>query len=185
MKKALFLLALIFFSLQSFAQKGDLTLGIQGNYIPSYDNNFLYGLNLSYATSDPLLFSFSGLFNPTKITIVEQPFQDLPEYKRITDNLYRSMNIDARFLLLNFNVFGIGPSVGIQYLWKKTTEIGTNGLTYLPLTTHNIGANLGLYAKVNLGEYLRLGVNWQYNTFKNIDNYNVFSLNLGWAFSLR
>jgi len=185
MKKTIFLLALIFFSLQSFAQKGDLILGVQANYVPSYNNNFLYGLNLSYAPTNPLLLTFSGVFNPKKITITEQPFKDLPDYKRISENQYRSLNIDARFLLLNFNIFGIGPSVGIQYLWKKTTEINPNGLNYLPLTTHNIGANLGLYAKVNLGEYVRLSANWQYNTFKKIDSYNVFSLSLGWTFSLR
>ncbi|MDR0547097.1 MAG: porin family protein [Dysgonamonadaceae bacterium] len=171
MKKIALILFLGFFALKSFAQAGDLTIGAQGGYI-TYYKNALYGLNLSYAPSDPLQLSLSSILNPKIIRA-----DALNPNGQIENSLF-ALNLDARFLILNFDSWAVGPSVGVQYLHNKEKIMLEN-------TYDRIGVNLGVYAKVNLTENLRLGGGWQYSSLKDSESYNMFYLSLGWAFNLR
>ncbi|MDR1682059.1 MAG: hypothetical protein LBS25_01520 [Candidatus Symbiothrix sp.] len=171
MKKIICVALLGFFALKSFAQAGDLTVGAQGGYI-TYYKNFLYGLNLSYAPSGPLQLTLSGVMNPN----ITRPDKWDPN-RQIKNALY-SLNLDARFLLLDFGTFATGPSVGVQYM-HNIQEIS------FPVTYNAYGANLGWHVKFNLTDYLRFGGGWQYSTMKNSSSYNMFYASLGWAFNVR
>ncbi|GHU67157.1 hypothetical protein FACS189413_01420 [Bacteroidia bacterium] len=175
MKKIALILLLGFFALKSFAQAGDLTIGAQGGYI-TYYKNALYGLNLSYAPSDPLQLTLSGVFNP-KITLPYEWNANLQ-----TQWALYSLNLDARFLLLNFDAFATGPSIGVQYLYN-IHEYPTNEPSY---TNNDYGFNLGWYIKLNLTDNLKLSGGWQYSNISSPGrDYNMFYLGLGWAFNVR
>jgi hypothetical protein len=171
MKKAIFILGLFFFTIQSYAQQGYLHLGLQGGYATYYKAP-LYGLNISYDASKAVQISLTGLMNPKIIKPVDFN-RDLMEQMA----LY-SANLDVRLLLINMESWSTGPAIGAQYMYlnKKDNIFGTANL---------FGFNVGWHIRINITENLCATGGWRYSSMKNSDSYNVFYAGIGYAFSLR
>ena len=170
MKRVIIILGLVFFSIQSYAQAGDLFFGLKGGYATYYKAP-LYGLNISYDIARPLQISLTGLMNPKIIKPVDFN-QDLKE--QLT--LY-SANLDARLFLINMESWATGPSLGVQFLHinKKDNIFGTDNL---------YGFNVGWHLRVNINDNLRAMGGWRYSSMKDSDSYNLFYVGLGYAFNL-
>ena len=170
MKKTLFILLLVFFSLKSYSQAGDLHIGLQGGYATKYKNP-LYGLNLSYDVSNLLQVSFTGLMNPDFIK--KDEFNPADNEKLST----YSFNLDARLFLINFESFATGPSIGAQYLTINHKEHSMRNF-------NGPGFNIGWHIRANITETVRLTGGWRYNTMKEGESYNLFYLGIGYAFNV-
>ncbi|MDR3046359.1 MAG: outer membrane beta-barrel protein [Bacteroidales bacterium] len=172
MKKAVFILFLVFLAGKSYAQAGDLTIGAIGGYETKY-KDILYGLNLSYSVNNPLQISLSGLMNPN---ILEKDDFDKKKDRKL--KLY-STNLDVRFFLLNMETLAMGPSIGAQYLsvnYKDNTAIFSDYTAW--------GANIGWHIQVNPTDNLRINGGWRYSTATEGASYNLFYLGVGYAFNL-
>jgi len=175
MKKVLIISVLFFSAIQMRAQSGELAVGAQGGYITYYKSP-LYGMTFTYHLSTPLQLSLSGLINPN-ISLKEGS-------NTIPTELY-TVNVDLRFLLLNFDILSTGPSIGLQYMRNIENSAVSD-------KKNIFGPNLGWYVKYNLTENLRLTGGWQYSNMKKSSNmtsytynfsYHMFYVGLSWAFN--
>jgi len=167
MKKAVIILSLVFLSIQSYAQAGDLYFGLQGGYA-TYFKAPVYGLNISYDILKPLQVSLTGLMNPKAPAVWK-------EYEK-GRSLY-TVDLDARLFLINLDSWATGPSIGAQYLHFKVDD------NTLPFSDSAFGFNIGWHLRVNMSENLRLNGGWRYTTNK-IQGYSLFYIGIGYAFNL-
>ena len=170
MKKAIIIIGLVFFSIQSYAQAGDLHFGLQGGYATYYKAP-LYGLNISYDIANPLQISLTGLMNPRFIKSVDYN-HELKESLQ----LY-SANLDVRLFLINMESWATGPSLGGQYMYinKKDNILGPD---------HLFGFNLGWHLRINITDNLSINGGWRYSSMKDSDSYSLFYVSIGYAFNL-
>ena len=169
MKKAVIIIGLVFFSMQSYAQAGDLYFGLKGGYATYYKAP-LYGLNVSYDIANPLQISLTGLMNPSTPAI----YPDLGEKKR---SLYLA-DLDARLFLIAMESWATGPSLGVQYM-RYGIEHNTEGLK----ADNVYGFNIGWHLRINITDNLRAVGGWRYTTNK-IEGYSLFYVGVGYAFNL-
>jgi hypothetical protein len=169
MKKIFAAILLAGVSIGAAAQNG-LTVGAQGGYM-TYYKDMTYGINLTYDVSTPFQLSLTGLMSPK----ISRP-DEFNANKKNTNELF-SLNLDARFLLINLESFATGPSVGAQWLHNKET------ITF-PETYNNLGVNIGWHVQANLTDNIRLTGGWRYSTLKGSESYNLFYLGLGYCFYL-
>ena len=170
MKRAIFIFGLFFFSIQSYAQAGDLYFGLTGGYATYYKAP-LYGLNISYDIANPLQISLTGVMNP-KITKPVDYNRELKEQLA----LY-SANLDLRLFLINMKSWATGPSLGFQFMHvnKKDNIFGSDNLP---------GFNIGWHLRININDNVRALGGWRYTSMKDSDSFSLFYVGLGYAFNL-
>ena len=181
MKKAIIILGLVFFSMQSYAQAGDLYFGLQGGYATYYKAP-LYGLNISYDIANPLQVSLTGLMNPSFTTTTEWTLAG--GEKKIVKEKWElfSVNLDARLFLINMESWATGPSLGAQWLSYKFTT-SDNSISFGD-DDNLLGFNIGWHLRINITDNLRASGGWRFSNMKESDNYNLFYLSIGYAFNL-
>ena len=182
MKKAIIIFGLIFFSMQSYAQAGDLHFGLQGGYATYYKTP-LYGLNISYDIANPLQISLTGLMNPK----FNRPGINDSKEKWA---LY-SANLDARLFLINMVSWATGPSLGGQYMRYSFTTIAQSGnQLYSDDGSNLFGFNIGWHLRINITDNLRATGGWRYTNMLRDkdgikpDGYSLFYVSFGYAFNL-
>ena len=177
MKKAIIILGLVFFSIQSYAQAGDLHFGLQGGYATYYKEaqrdifKPFYGLNISYDLANPLQISLTGLMKPKFFKTVDYN-HELSEQL----SLY-SANLDVRLFLINMGSWATGPSLGGQYMYinKKDNIFGSDNL---------FGFNIGWHLRINITDNLRATGGWRYSSMKESESFSLFYVGIGYAFNL-
>jgi opacity protein-like surface antigen len=173
MKKIVFVLFMAFFTISSYAQVGDLTVGATGGYVTQYKDG-MYGLNLSYHLSDPLEVSFTGLMNPN-ITLTDEFNKNIKEKL----NVY-SLNLDLRYYMLLMQDWGTGPALGYQYLIVK--DKSSNSLALGDFNAS--GFNIGWHARFNITDNLKIMGGWRYTMASEEARHHFIYLGIGYTFNL-
>ncbi|MDR0865262.1 MAG: porin family protein [Candidatus Symbiothrix sp.] len=177
MKKAVLMLLLGFFAINSYAQAGDLTIGPKGSYILKYPG-FTYGLDVSYQLSDPLEITLSGMMNP-QIKTTDKDYKD-PTYDR-NISIYGG-NLDLHFYLLNQETWGMGPAIGFQCASFKVKDPNLND--YVEDEGIAYGVNMGWHIRAELTENLKLNGGWSYTSATEYFSHHTFYLGIGYTFNL-
>jgi len=153
MKKIILILLLAVASVQTFSQRGDLSVGAKGGYVisASYYNSILYGIDLAYHISNPLEVAFTGLMN-SNIS-----YEDILNNKKSLAAY--SASLDLRLYLLHQREWGTGPALGGQFyiVNNKTDNLGAD---------KTLGFNIGWHARVNLTDNLKINGGWRYTNAK-------------------
>ncbi|GHT74683.1 hypothetical protein AGMMS50262_08160 [Bacteroidia bacterium] len=172
MKKGIIILFLTFCALQSYAQAGDLFVGVQGGYATYYKAP-LYGLNVSYDLSDPIQISLTGLLNPSITRKAEYSFDTDEKLK------FYAAGLDVKLLLLNMGVWATGPTIGAEYMSVKYKD---NSLKDF----NTVGFVAGWHLRANITDNLRITAGWRYtNTKEEISaSHHLFYVGFGYAFNL-
>jgi hypothetical protein len=170
MKKSIFILLSVFFSLSSYAQTGGLFVGAQGGYVTHYKNG-MYGLNLAYQLADPVEISFTGLLNPS-ISLKDEFDKSLVEKL----NVY-SFNLDMRYYLMHMSSWGMGPVLGYQY------QVVKNKSDFLG-DFNTSGFNIGWHIRADLTDDVKLMGGWRYTMAKEDAKHHYIYLGIGYTFSL-
>ncbi len=172
MKKVfLSLLAVLLFT-TTYAQKGDLYVGAQGGYITHF-KDLVYGLNVSYHLADPLEISLTGLMNPS----IKEAGDNLIDPSTI--KMY-SANLDFRYYMLLQRTWGMGPSLGGQYLFLDKKYDNSVGEEY---KVNAFGFNIGWHMRANITENIKLTGGWRYTTANHDASHHLFYASIGYTFN--
>ncbi len=173
MKKILFLVLLTLVVVYSYAQKGDLYIGGQGDYITMY-KDFGFGIRGGYNFSDPFQVNLIYTMTPT----ISMENSGAPDDKA---QLY-NMDLNLNYYILNNKSWGMSPVVGLNYLIEKmdwlSWAIPTKEINNL------FGLNLGWDIKYNVTEAVRLHGSWKYSILKDDHSHHTFSLGIGYYFNV-
>jgi len=174
MKKTGFILLLVVLSIQTYSQRGDLSVGVKGGFLVSteYYKDFLYGIDVAYHLNDPIEVAFTGLMNP-----------NISSYKNYQDKEQKlaaySANLDFRVYLVrvrDWANFATGPALGGQFYLvnNKTANLGADKA---------LGFNIGWHARINLTDNVKVNGGWRYTNAKTKDRTNWWNDSLSFDMS--
>jgi hypothetical protein len=167
--RSLLLTLLTCFVLNTYAQTGDLLLGLQGGFNSRYKDG-IYGLNVSYHLADPVEASFTGLFNPA-VSRTDELFGSVDKL-----NIY-SLNLDMRYYMFLMRSWGMGPTLGYQYLIVKGKDNALNDFSAS-------GFNIGWHTRFNITDELKIMGGWRYTMANESTRHHYLYLGIGYTFSL-
>ena len=148
MKKVLFIACLMLMSVGAFAQKGNMTLGLQGNYMIDSPNNFGIGAGVGYELIDNL--------------------RGVAEFNYLLKKDYVSFwngEVNVEYLFKVGDGFTIYPLAGLDILGWSVENGGSDS---------KLGLNLGVGAEYAISEKLSLKAEYNYKT--NYDGWSLLKL---------
>lgn len=139
MKKLLFVICMVFISASSFAQKGNTTFGVHGNYLIDSPNNYGVGANFGYEFVNNVrgVAEFNYLFK-----------KDYVSYWNLEANVEYLFKFDN-------SKFTVYPLAGIDVLGAKVEGGGSDS---------ELGLNLGVGAEYAVSDKLSLKLEYNYKT---------------------
>jgi hypothetical protein len=173
MEKSLIIFLLSLFSFQAYSQIGDFYVGLKGGYTTKYEAG-LYGIEAAYHITDQFQLNFTELVN------FNLSYKDDSDYTNKTDLRYFSTNLDLHYYLFLFHSWASGITGGVQYLNTQTKD---RDLDFMD--TNAFGFNVGWYFRYTLTENLKINAGWKYSMGKEAVNSHLFSIGIGYNFSLR
>lgn len=137
MKKLFFVVCTMLISASAFAQQGQKTVGVHGNYMLDSPNNFGIGANIGYEVIDNLrgVAEFNYFLKKDHVS-------------------YWNVEVNANYLFRLASAFTLYPLAGIDLLGCKVGDYSDSKL----------GLNLGVGAEYQLSNNLALKLEYNYKT---------------------
>ena len=173
MKKNLLLLfVLIGFVSLTYAQKGDLYVGIKDGYVTNY-KGVLFGAETGYHLTDPLEVSFSFLMNPRIV------LEDRFDPSRLS--IY-SFDLNFCYYIVSRRNWGMGPTLGGGYVIVENNYFRANP-PHIENDNH-FALDLGWHLRYSITDNIRLSGGWRYSAATNDMSMHLIYLGLGYVFNL-